>query len=160
MEIDLHSFLVGLGLVVALLGLFNLWRALSRRAWPETIGKIQKSQIHQITNYPNFWFNSGLFSYKTARPIEDEVTSDRLRLSYIYVVGEFKYIGSQLFSAPITAPKNHIAGLSEGTKVKVFYKPSNPHVAFLAHSFAWPSVLVILAGVAVAMLGAYLKFYA
>ena len=148
------------GGVVALLGIFNLLKALSRRRWPETIGRIQKNEQSEISTHINSWFHSGMFSKHSARPIEDSGKKKVLRLSYVYVVEGYKYVCDQLYSAPVKTPKNRISGLIEGDKVKVFYHPGNPHKAFLAHSFAWPSLVVVGLGVAVAFLGFYLQFHA
>ena len=132
-------YIVGAALII--LGLINLLKALGRRSWPETIGRIEKNEVTSISRQPNYWFNSGLISKYTGRPIEDRGKGKELWLTYVYVVGEHKYIGNQLYSAPIKSPKNRIFGLYEGDKVKVFYHPKKPHIAFLAHSFAWPSLL-------------------
>ncbi len=140
------------GLVVIVLGLVNLLKAMLRRSWPETIGRIDRNEVAEISSHTNYWFNSGLISKRTARPIEDSGKSKELWLSYVYAVDGYKYIGNQLYSAPIKNPKNRIFGLIEGDKVKVFYHPKKPHIAFLAHSFARPSLVVSLMGLLIILI--------
>ncbi len=148
-----------IGTVVVVLGLANLLKALSRRSWPETIGRIHKNEQTEIPTLPNVYYNSGLVSKHTGRAIEDSGKTKRLWLSYVYVVDGEKIIGNQLYSAPIVSPKNRIFGLHEGDKVKVFYNPKNSKVAFLAHSFSWPSILVSLIGVSIIVAGFFIGLY-
>lgn len=54
------------GFVLSLSGLINLYKTLSRRSWPETIGKIQKNETTEVASMPNYWFGSGLISKKLA----------------------------------------------------------------------------------------------
>lgn len=160
MNVTLDSAIIGVGVVLVTLGLCNLVKGLTRRRWPETVGKIQKNEVKKISTYTNYSVNSDLFSWKTARPIEDNGKADRLWLSYVYVVGKYKYVGNQLYSAPVVNTKNRLAGLYEGDKVKVFYNPQKPEVCFLAHSFSWPSLGVIFVGVVVCLGGVYFEYFA
>lgn len=146
MEENLWLGLLTLGIFITLVGVVNLTKALRRRSWPETIGRIQRNEATKVSRFINYRFNSGLLSWKTGRPIEDNGVDMRLRLSYVYVVGDYKYIGSQLYSAPIVKQKNRVFGVNEGDKIKVFYNPNNPQTAFLAHSLARPSTILIISG--------------
>lgn len=134
------------GAFFLVMGLFNLYRCLSRRNWPETVGKIQKNEVRQITSS---WFSlldAGILSDYSSKSYAGTDKEMALRLSYVYVVENFKYIGDQLYSSPIVKVRKRIGGLHEGSKVKVFYNKNNPEKSFLAHSFAWPSLLVMSFG--------------
>jgi hypothetical protein len=145
-----------IGAGISLLGAFNLLKCLIRRKWPETIGKVQENEVRQVT--------SSIFSLLRTGPIGNFASKSyagtdkemELRLSYVYAIDGYKYIGNQLYSAPIVKVRSRIGDLHEGTKVKVFYNPKNPAVSFLAHSFAWPSLVVILIGL-VTMAAAYVQ---
>lgn len=134
-----------IGSIVALLGLFNLTRVLWRRRWPTTIARIDRNEISEIT--------SSQFALLRLDPISQYSTSrygtDKemvLALSYVYAIDGEKYIGNQLYSAPIFKSRSQLAGVNEGDKVHVFYNPNNPQVSFLAQSFSWPSLVVIAIG--------------
>lgn len=151
-----HALII-VGATVSLLGLFNLFRALNRRKWPETIGVIQRNAVKEIT--------SGYFSLFRLDPLsryssKSNLGTDKERvlgLSYVYAVDGYKYIGNQLYSAPILKVRGRIGGLNEGDKVKVFYSSNRPRVSFLAHSFAWPSLVVICIGLALIIGAAYVQ---
>lgn len=146
---------MGIGLVVILLGAFNLGKALVRRRWPETIGKIQRNEVKTVF--------SKRFSLLRIEPLSNySINSDLgtnkevvLRLSYVYVVDGDKYLGRELFSAPVMKARSRIGSLVEGDKIKVFYNPNNPQTSFLAHSFSWPSIIVISIGAAISLWGGY-----
>lgn len=146
-----------LGSVIALVGIFNLFKCLSRRKWPETLGLIQRNETRQVTSNIMSPLRTGVmgaFSSKSYAGTDKEVV---LSLSYVYAIDGYKYIGDALFSAPVLRNRQQLGGLAKGDKVKVFYKPSNPAVSFLAHSFAWPSVLVIATGAALIAYAYYLQ---
>ncbi|AFU99523.1 DUF3592 domain-containing protein [Simiduia agarivorans] len=135
-----------LGGVILLVGVYNLFKCLSRRKWPETVGLIQRNETRKITSNIISPLRTGLmgsFSSKSYGGTDKEIV---LALSYVYAIDGYKYVGNKLYSAPVVTDRQQLEGLHKGDKVKVFYKPSNPAVSFLAHSFAWPSVVVILMG--------------
>lgn len=134
-----------IGSIVALLGLFNLSRVFLCRRWPTTIARIDRNEVRNIT--------SSQFALLRLDPISQYSTSrygtDKemvLALSYVYAIDGSKYIGDQLYAAPIFKSRSQLAGVNEGDKVHVFYNPKNPRVSFLAQSFAWPSLVVVAIG--------------
>jgi len=148
------------GAFILVMGLFNLYRALSKRSWPETIGKIQRNEVDTVTSSEFSQTRLDPLSNYSAKSNYGTDKEKVLGLSYVYVVEGGKYIGGQLYSAPILKARQQISGLTAGDKVKVFYKPSNPHNSFLAHSFAWPSAIVVLSGLLLLAGGAYAQFNA
>lgn len=144
MEIKLTPLIPGIFILV--MGLFNLYRALVKRKWPETVGKIQKNEIIQITAAYYSIMRIGLSNSYNTNPSSSK--KQKLILNYVYVVDGCKYTGNQLHSAPIIETRRRLVGLHVGDKVKVFYNPKNPANSFLAHSFAWPSLVVIFIGLA------------
>ena len=147
-----------IGIGISCLGLFNLYRCLSRRRWPETVGKVQNNEVRQITSSIFSLLRTGPIGHFASKSYAGTDKEVELRLSYVYAVENYKYIGSQLYSAPVVKVRSRLGGLHEGTKVKVFYNPNNPAVSFLAHSFAWPSLLVIGAGLVLIGGAAYVHF--
>ncbi|GAB2189086.1 hypothetical protein MAH1_06930 [Sessilibacter sp. MAH1] len=143
------------GAFVLVMGLFNLYRALVKRKWPETIGKIQKNEIRQITIAIYPIIKIGMLNSYNTNPGSSK--KQKLILNYVYVVDGGKYTGNQLYSAPIIETRRRLVGLYVGDKVKVFYNPKNPAKSFLAHSFAWPSLVVIFIGLALIAGGVYMQ---
>ena len=146
------------GAFVCLMGMFNLSRALIKRRWPETVAVIQRNEVREVTSsiFSLFWL--GPLSNFSSKSYADTDKEKVLMLSYVYVVDGFKYVGNQLYSAPIIQVRCRPGGIREGSKVKVFYNPGNPGNAFLAHSFAWPSMVVILLGVIIIGGTTYMQF--
>lgn len=142
-----------IGAVISFSGALNLLKCFNRRRWPETTGTIQQNGTTETL--PE---NYGPFSKITGMSFAGSVKDMELRLSYVYLIENYKYLGRQLFSAPVFKARNAIAGLHEGDRVKVFYKPNSPAVSFLAHSFAWPSILVITIGLGILAAASYVHF--
>lgn len=128
------------GAAVCLFALANMARVLSCRKWPHTVGIIQRNQQQKITSSFITVWNLG----------EKEAV---LRLSYLYVIKGCQYVGNRLYSAPILKESELVEDIQVGDKVKVFYKPNKPEVSFLAHSFLWPSLLLLFLGLLVLVLG-------
>lgn len=155
MKYELIYFVPGVFIVVT--GLFNLYRVFTKRYWSETIGKIQRNEVNTVT--------SSMYSHTKLDPLSNFSSKSNygtdkekvLGLSYVYVVEGSKYVGGQLYSAPIIKARQQIAGLNVGDKIKVFYNQRNPFSSFLAHSFAWPSILVVTMGLILMAGGAYVQ---
>ena len=102
MEFDLTYFAPGAFILV--MGLLNLYRALSKRRWPDTIGKIQRNETKTVT--------SSMLSQTRLDPLSSYSTKSNygtdkekvLGLSYVYAVDGSKYVSGQLYSAPIIKP--------------------------------------------------------
>lgn len=155
MEINFYYIMPGA--FVFVFGVFNLYRVFSKRAWPTAIGRIQR---HEVKEQESSIFNPLRLDPNSGYSLKSILGTNRenvLGLSYVFVVDKYKYVSSQLYSAPIIQARQKIGGLNIGDKVHVFYKPGNPHSSFLAQSFAWPSFVVSLVGLLLIGIGFYLQ---
>ncbi|WNO11517.1 DUF3592 domain-containing protein [Teredinibacter sp. KSP-S5-2] len=129
----LSWFMFFVGAAISLFALANLVRTLASRKWPYIVGRVQQNQQQRIAS-----------RFITPWSLGEKETV--LRLSYTYVIEGCQYVGNRLYSAPILRESELVDGVQVGDKVKVFYKPEKPEVSFLAHSFLWPSLLLLFIG--------------
>ena len=159
MNVDYFVFMVGAGVVSIILGIIGIYVALSRRSWPNAVGRILVNEEIETLKQPIFNSNFQPVSKHTFRAVGDSSRKKALRLSYVYVVGEYKYIGTKLYSSVLLQYiPTQILGINPGDKVQVFYSPSNPEVSFLAHSFTRLGWVYIVTGVILVAIALYMKF--
>ena len=144
--ISVNFFFSGIAFIVLIGAIFNLCKVLARRAWPTTVGHIERNEALTVTSSPFSLMRldpASSFSPSSNYGTNKEKT---LGLSYVYVIDGRKYIGNQLYSAPIMRVRQKIGGIKFGNKVRVFFNPNRPQMSFLAHSSIWPSLFLLLVG--------------
>lgn len=135
-----------LALVLIFNGALALRRALGCRRWPSTVGVIARAVPTAPVTFSD-WFNQAVLG--RARAKAGDTSAQPLRLCYVYALEGFKYIGCRLNASPAWPwARNALEGLQEGEKVRVFYHPKYPHIAFLAQSYAWPALSQVAVGAA------------
>jgi hypothetical protein len=72
------------------------------------------------------------------------------KLIYSFTVGGERYLGNSYYSAPLWFLNvSKLRFLTEGAAHDVWYKPSNPNKSYLYGSRPWPSLLLIIVGLAI-----------
>lgn len=139
-------------LLLVLNGLTALYQTLTRRRWPSTVGVIAQA-VPTAPATVRDWFYQTVLGRRRAEV--GEIHTEQPVLCYVYALEGFKYIANRLHASPAwPLMRNRISGLIEGEKVRVFYHPKYPHIAFLAQSYAWPALLQLALGA-----GLYLVLY-
>lgn len=150
---ELGLFFITLGVAIMAFGFITWYGVLSRRWWPLAFGTILANEEQVEGLMPNDQ-RGGVLSMLWGKLVGRGSRKLSLRLRYVYVVGEYKYFGSRLYSSVFLHPcPTRISGLGVGDKIKVFYHRKYPERCFLAQSYVWPGVLCSVAGAVLLFIG-------
>ena len=83
MTLQTDMMLYAIACILVVIGAVNLFKTLMRRSWPETVGRIQKNEVVNLTTKALYSIGPGLTSKLSSQPIDPLQSSKRLRLSYI-----------------------------------------------------------------------------
>ncbi len=136
-----------IGALVLLVGLINAAIILRRNNWPTTDGKVLLNRIVTDYQYDQAKVSVSGLGWPAMPKMR---TIKKNALKYVFVVGQYKYENGKIYSSPIVLLGNRRPiNVKVGDYLKISYCPSNPHKSYLLSSPLWPSMLIVLAGVAV-----------
>lgn len=145
MEVEGINNLYIVGPLIFTWGIYIFIRAKITRHWPSVTGKVLQTVESYTEEYGSSLMSNG--NSNSVRFKKIRFSGVRSALHYTYIVSEQKYVGKNLNSAEVIPFKASIlADLYVGDLVKVFYRASNPHDSFLAHSFTGKAIFAMIAG--------------